>query len=108
MDYDVLDVTRRGLPFSFVSMLVMFAVAPPETSAAIAIPPDYPHVVATNSVGASPGNLIGTLGGGFSDGSSTYYVILDNTGTNLLYASATNVLLRYVTPQGFATDSPFV
>src|SRR5262249_40712555 len=106
MVYDVLSVMRRGFLFSFVTMLLMFAVVPPKTSAAIAIPPDYPYVVATNSVGAAAGNLIGTLGGGSSDGSRTYYVILDNTGTNLLYASPTNVLLRYVTPQGFATDSP--
>src|SRR5262245_16264638 len=106
MVYDVLDVTRRSLLLSFVTLLVMFAVAPPKASAAIAIPPDYPYVVATNSVGASPGTWIGTRGGGVSDSSTTYYVILDNTGTNLLYASATNVLLRYVTPQGFSTDSP--
>ena len=67
-----------------------------------AAPPAYPDVVVTNSGGATPGSLIGTIGGG-GDGTKTYYVILDNTGTNILSASTSNVLLRYVTPQGFAT-----
>src|SRR5436305_1970306 len=69
---------------------------------AATIPPDYPRVVVTNSAAAAPGNVIGTLGAG-DDGTKTYYVILDNTGTNLLYGSTSNTLLRFVTPQGFLT-----
>src|SRR5262245_16241128 len=83
--------------------LALLVTACLKTSAAL--PPDYPYVVATNSAGAAPGNLIGTLGGGGPERSRTYYVILDNTGTNVVYANNTNVLLRFVTPQGFATSS---
>lgn len=68
-----------------------------------AIPSDYPKVVATNRGGAAPGYLIGAIGGG--NGSQTYYVVLDNSGTNLVYASTTNALLRFMTPQGFATTT---
>ncbi len=71
------------------------------------IPSDYPYVVVTNGGGTAPGDLIGNFGGRNADGTKTYYVVLDNTGTNLIYANSTNVLMRFVTPQGFvtATDS---
>ena len=71
------------------------------------VPADYPYVVVTNGGGTAPGDLIGNFGGRTADGTKTYYVVLDNTGTNLIYANSTNVLLRFVTPQGFvtATDS---
>jgi hypothetical protein len=67
------------------------------------IPADYPYLVVTNSGGAAPGHLIGNIAGRTADGTKVYYVILDNTGTNLIFASKTNTLLRFVTPQGFAT-----
>ena len=67
------------------------------------IPADYPYLVVTNSGGAAPGNVIGNIAGRTADGTKIYYVILDNTGTNLVFASKTNTLLRFVTPQGFAT-----
>src|SRR2546422_11303226 len=83
------------------SALALLGTAPPKTSAAI--PSDYPYVVVTNGGGAAPGNLIGTIGGGGSDGTRTYYVILENTGSTLVSAGTPNLPLRYVTPQGFAT-----
>src|SRR5437667_8376406 len=91
----------KDLLLSCAIALALLGTAPAKTSAAL--PLDYPYVVVTNSGGAAPGNLIGTLGGGGPDGTRTYYVILDNTGTNLVSGSPTNVLLRFVTPQGFAT-----
>ncbi|MBI5383112.1 MAG: aryl-sulfate sulfotransferase [Verrucomicrobia bacterium] len=90
-----------NLLLSSATALALLGTAAPKTSAAV--PPNYPYVVVTNSGGAAPGNLIGTLGGGGPDGTRTYYVILDNTGTNLVFASTTNVLFRFVTPQGYAT-----
>ncbi len=56
-----------------------------------------------NSGGAAPGDLIGNIGGRTGDGTKLYYVVLDNTGTNLVYANKTNVILRFVPPQGFVT-----
>src|SRR5580765_2058500 len=91
----------KNLLLACATALALLGTAPAKTSAAL--PSGYPYIVVTNSGEAAPGNLIGTLGGGGFGGSSTYYVILDNTGTNLVYASTTNMLLRYVTPQGFAT-----
>jgi hypothetical protein len=67
------------------------------------IPSDYPYIVVTNLGGAAPGNLIGNLGGRTADGTKLYYVILDNTGTNPVFASKTNGLLRFFAPQRFAT-----
>lgn len=67
------------------------------------IPADYPYLAVTNSGGAAPGSIIGNIAGRTADATKTYYVILDNTGTNLLFASKSNTLLRFVTPQGFAT-----
>src|SRR5438093_245475 len=93
----------KNLLLSCACALALLGMAPAKTSAAI--PSDYPYVVVTNGGGAAPGNLIGTIGGGGHDGDRTYYVILDNTGTNLVSASTTNMLLRFVTPQGFATTS---
>jgi hypothetical protein len=95
-------MTSQSLLLFSATALAFLGIAPAKTPAAVLS--GYPYVVVTNSAGASPGNLIGTLGGGGSDGTRTYYVILDNTGTNILYASTTNVLWRFVTPQGFATD----
>ena len=92
----------QNLLFSCATALALSCLIPPKSFSAV--PADYPYVVVTNSGGAAPGNLIGTLGGGGPDGTRTYYVILDNTGTNPVYASTTNVLWRFVTPQGFATD----
>jgi hypothetical protein len=91
----------KDLLLSGAIALALVGTAPLKTFSAL--PVGYPNVVVTNSGGAAPGSLIGTLGGGGPDGSRTYYVILDNTGTNLVYASTTNVLFRFVTPQGFAT-----
>ena len=48
-----------------------------------------------------PGDLIGNIDGRTADGTKLYYVVLDNTGTNALFASKTNTLYRFVTPQGF-------
>jgi hypothetical protein len=62
---------------------------------------DYPYILVTNLGGTAPGSLIGNIGGRTADGTKIYYVILDNTGTNLLYANKTNTLYRFVTPQGF-------
>lgn len=70
---------------------------------AIFIPADYPYYSATNAGGAAPGDVIGNIGGRNADGTKTYYVVLDNTGTNLIYANKTNVILRFVTPHGFLT-----
>jgi hypothetical protein len=93
-------VKTKDLLLAGAAALALLGTAPKSPGA---FPSDYPFVVVTNSGGAAPGNLIGTIGGGGPDGSRTYYVILDNTGTNAVFASPTNVLLRYVTPQGFAT-----
>jgi Arylsulfotransferase (ASST)/Divergent InlB B-repeat domain/Ser-Thr-rich glycosyl-phosphatidyl-inositol-anchored membrane family len=65
------------------------------------IPSDYPYVVVTNSSAAAPGSLIGNIDGRTADGTKLYYVVLDNTGTNVLFANKTNTLYRFVTPQGF-------
>ena len=65
------------------------------------IPSDYPYIVVTNNGGAAPGDLIGNIDGRNADGTKLYYVVLDNTGTNALFASKTNTLYRFVTPQGF-------
>jgi len=65
------------------------------------IPSDYPFIVVTNNGGAAPGDLIGNIDGRTADGTKLYYVVLDNTGTNALYANKTNTLYRFVTPQGF-------
>lgn len=65
------------------------------------MPSDYPYIVVTNSGGAAPGSLIGNIDGRTGDGTKLYYVVLDNTGTNALYANKTNTLYRFVTPQGF-------
>ena len=62
---------------------------------------DYPYLVVTNNGGAAPGNLIGNIDGRTADGTKLYYVVLDNTGTNAVFASKTNTLYRFVTPQGF-------
>jgi hypothetical protein len=65
------------------------------------IPSDYPYIVVTNNGGAAAGDLIGNIDGRTADGTKLYYVVLDNTGTNALFASKTNTLYRFVTPQGF-------
>jgi len=65
------------------------------------IPSDYPYLVVSNNGGAAPGSLIGNLDGRTADGTKLYYVILDNTGTNALFARKTNTLYSFVTPQGF-------
>jgi Arylsulfotransferase (ASST)/Ser-Thr-rich glycosyl-phosphatidyl-inositol-anchored membrane family/Divergent InlB B-repeat domain len=65
------------------------------------IPSDYPYIVVTNNGGAAPGDLVGNIDGRTADGTKLYYVVLDNTGTNALYANKTNTLYRFVTPQGF-------
>jgi len=67
------------------------------------IPADYPYLVVSNNGGAAPGDLIGNIGGRTGDGTKLYYVVLDNTGTNLIYVNKTNVILRFVPPQGFVT-----
>ena len=69
------------------------------------IPADYPYLVVSNNGGAAPGSLIGNIGGRTGDGTKLYYIVLDNTGTNLIYANKTNVILRFVPPQGFVTAS---
>jgi len=65
------------------------------------IPSDYPYIVVTNNGGAAPGDLIGNIDGRTASGTKLYYVVLDNTGTNILYDSKTNTIYRFVTPQGF-------
>jgi hypothetical protein len=62
---------------------------------------DFPLINVTNNGGTAPGNLIGNIGGRSVDGTKLYYVILDNTGTNAVFASTTKTLSRFVTPQGF-------
>ena len=69
---------------------------------------DYPYILVTNLGGTAPGNLIGNIGGRSADGTRLYYVILDNTGTNLVYADKANTLYRFVTPQGFDAFSSTV
>jgi hypothetical protein len=69
------------------------------------IPSDYPYLVVTNSGGTAPGSLIGSIAGRTADGTKLYYVVLDNTGTNVLFASKTDTLSRFVTPQGFVAVS---
>ena len=64
------------------------------------IPSDYPYIIVTNSGGIAPGSLIGNLDGQTAEGTKQYFVVLDNTGTNALFASKTNILYRFVTPQG--------
>lgn len=68
---------------------------------AIYLPADYPYLTVTNSGGAAPGNLIGNIAGRNADRTKVSYVILDNTGTNVLFSSTTQTLSRFVTPQGF-------
>ena len=65
------------------------------------LPSDFPYIVVTNNGGSAPGNFIGNIDGRTADNTKLYYVVLDNTGTNALYASKTNTLYRFVTPQGF-------
>lgn len=65
------------------------------------LPSDFPIINVTNSGGAAPGNLIGNIGGRTADGTKLYYVVLDNTGTNAIFANKTNTLYRFVTPQGY-------
>lgn len=65
------------------------------------LPADFPLLNVTNRGGAAPGNLIGNIGGRTADATKLYYVVLDNTGTNAVFASKTNTLYRFVTPQGF-------
>jgi hypothetical protein len=65
------------------------------------LPSDYPYIVVTNNGGVAPGDLIGNIDGRSADGTKLYYVVLDNTGTNALFANKTNTLYRFVTPQGF-------
>jgi hypothetical protein len=65
------------------------------------LPADYPYVIITNNGGTAPGNLVGNIDGRTADGTKLYYVILDNTGLNPIYANKTNALWRFVTPQGF-------
>ena len=66
---------------------------------------DYPFIIVTNLGGVAPGNIIGNIGGRNADGTKLYYVILDNTGTNLIYSSKTNTILRFVPPQGLVTSN---
>ena len=65
------------------------------------IPFDYPYIVVTNNGVVAPGELIGNIDGRTADATKLYYVILDNTGTNQVYANKTNALYRFVMPQGF-------
>jgi hypothetical protein len=65
------------------------------------IPADYPYIVVTNNGTVAPGDLIGNIDGRTASGTKLYYVVLDNTGTNILFANKTNTLYRFVTPQGF-------
>jgi len=74
-------MNSKNLLLSCAAALALLGTAPAKTSAAL--PPGYPYVVVTNSGAAATGNLIGTIGGGGPDGTGTYHVILDNTGTNL-------------------------
>jgi hypothetical protein len=64
-------------------------------------PFDFPNFIVTNNGGAAPGSLIGNIGGRTADGTKLHYVILDNTGTNIISADKINTLYRFVTPQGF-------
>ncbi len=61
----------------------------------------FPNIIITNAGGAAPGQLIGNIGGRTAEGTRTTYVILANDGTNVIYSSTNNTLLRFVTPQGF-------
>src|SRR6516162_10267466 len=64
---------------------------------------DFPYVIVTNRGTVAPGSLIGNIAGRTADGTKLYYIVLDNTGTNILYANKTNVILRFGTPQGLVT-----
>ena len=63
-------------------------------------PSDFPIVVVTNGGGTAPGSLIGNIAGRTGDGTKLYYVVLDNTGTNIIFSSKTNTIHRFMTPQG--------
>jgi hypothetical protein len=65
------------------------------------MPATYPYLEVTNSGGAAPGQLIGNIGGRTAAGTRLTYVILDNTGTNILFSSTNQALWRFVSPQGF-------
>src|ERR1039457_2560196 len=65
------------------------------------IPSDYPYIIVTNNGPVAPGDFIGNIDGRTAAGTKLYYVVLDNTGTNILYANKSNTLYRFVTPQGF-------
>lgn len=64
------------------------------------IPFDYPYVLVTNIGPVAPGDWIGNIDGRTAAGTKLYNVVLDNTGTNALFASKTNALSRFVTPPG--------
>jgi len=74
------------------------------------VPADFPYLVVTQNGETAPGEFIGNIDGGTNDSTRPYYVVLDNSATRPLFASATNVLHRNVTPQGFdavATTAAF-
>jgi hypothetical protein len=64
------------------------------------LPVDYPYVIITNTGAVAPGVLIGSIGGRTADGTKTYYVVLDATGTNPVFSSKTVTLSRFALPQG--------
>lgn len=64
-------------------------------------PADFPLITVSTTGSAAPGNLIGNIGGRTADGTKLHYVVLDNSGTNIVFANKTNTLYRFVTPQGF-------
>lgn len=66
------------------------------------IPADFPYIVmvVTNGGPVAPGDLIGNIDGRTAAGTKLYYVVLDNTGSNILSAQKTNALYRFVTPEG--------
>jgi hypothetical protein len=66
---------------------------------------DFPYITVTNRGGVAPGSLLGNIAGRTADGTKLYYVVLDSTGTNILYANKTNAILRFGTPQGLVTSA---
>lgn len=65
----------------------------------------YPYITVTNSGASAPGHWIGNIGGRNADGTRSTYVVLDNTGTNVVYSSTSNIILRFGTPQGYIVDN---
>jgi len=94
-----IETMNTRTPAVFGTLVVVF-FALCFTGARAQLPSDFPRYNVVNYGGAAPGSLIGQLGGRTADGTKSYYVVLDNTGTNVLFYSKTQALSRFVMPNG--------